>query len=110
MPPLTGARVQSCNGFADYPVQRLAENGDIGAMAHLGKRMYQQGCDAQARDQGLEYLERASTAGHVAARTFLISQDTHAIDNGSPVSACVALMTMLMPGVDDPNVWHGSCD
>ncbi|WP_229801207.1 hypothetical protein [Tateyamaria omphalii] len=108
--PLTGAQVQSCNGFADYPVQRLAENGDVEAMAHLGKRMYQHGCDTRTKEQGLQYLERASLAGHDAARTLLVRQVSHAIDDGPSVSACFALMDMLMPVADDSDLIRGSCD
>ena len=109
-PPLAETRGMSCRGVADYPVQRLADWGDVGAMAYLGERMLRDGCDAQARAQGLQYLEPAAAAGHVGAVAYLMARRGSMTDHRSPVSACTALLAMVLPGVDDPHLMRGACD
>ena len=97
----------SCNRVAHYPLLRLAEAGDVGAMAYLGERMVVEGCSGKARAQGLRYLEVAADAGHETAYAFLTAYRS---DRPRHMSACAALMTMVMPGVDDPDVTLHMCD
>lgn len=110
MPPMVDTQHLSCNGVADYPVQRLADKGDMDAMTFLGQRLVEDGCDARMRAQGLRYLERAAAAGHGPAQSVLAMQN-HGVDtHGSPVSACAGLLAMVLPGVDDPHLIAGACD
>ncbi len=96
-----------CDGVALYPVERLAQRGDVGAMAHMGVRLSEDGCNAQARARGFEYLEQAAEAGHAEARQVL--DVTEAEERAASVSSCAALLAMMMPGVDDAHLVPGAC-
>ncbi|MEM8654321.1 MAG: hypothetical protein AAGF36_06210 [Pseudomonadota bacterium] len=110
MPTSDAPQLASCNGVADYPVQRLAEGGDIEAMVFLGERWVEDGCAPQDRAQGLRYLEHAAAAGHERAQTILNHRGRPTAEHRSPLSACVALLAMVLPGVDDPHLVPGACD
>ena len=111
MPPVGDTEPLSCNGVADYPVQRLADKGDLGAMTFLGQKLIGEGCNSHAQTVGMQYLQRAAAAGHGPAQSILITQHGQRLDvHGSPISACAALLAMVLPGVDDPHLMPGSCD
>ncbi|MEO0548138.1 MAG: hypothetical protein AAF035_14490 [Pseudomonadota bacterium] len=111
MPPVGDTEPLSCNGVADYPVQRLADKGDVGAMTFLGQQLIDDGCDGHAQIVGMQYLQRAAVAGHGPAQSILITQrGQHPDVHSSPISACAALLAMVLPGVDDPHLMPGSCD
>lgn len=111
IPPLEGTQPLSCNGVADYPVQRLADKGDLAAMTFLGQQLVEGGCDHNARMMGLQYLQRAAGAGHGPAQSILFAQQDHRPPvNTSPISACAAVLAMVLPGVDDPHLVPGACD
>ncbi|MEO0634987.1 MAG: hypothetical protein AAFY52_12835, partial [Pseudomonadota bacterium] len=105
MPPVGDTEPLSCNGVADYPVQRLADKGDVGAMTFLGQQLIDDGCDGHAQIVGMQYLQRAAVAGHGPAQSILITQqDEHPDVHRSPISSCAALLAMVLPGVDDPHL------
>ena len=109
LPPPPTEPVSTCNAVADYPVQRLADRGDIDAMAFLGERMVTEDCKGQTHARGMQYLEDAAAAGHPDAATVLIARQADAARVFAPVSVCAALMGMMLPGVEDPHLTAGAC-
>ncbi|MEL6467618.1 MAG: hypothetical protein AAFQ58_21850 [Pseudomonadota bacterium] len=109
--PMEDTQFLSCNGVADYPVQRLADQGDLGAMTFLGQQLVENGCDAHAREVGMQYLQRASAQDFGPAQSVLAKEHNHRTDAYSaPMSACAALLAMVLPSVDDPHLVPGACD
>ncbi|APX14094.1 hypothetical protein [Tateyamaria omphalii] len=96
-----------CGGVALYPLERLAMRGDVGAMAYLGGRLTEEGCNAQAQARGAAYLEQAAAAGHPDAQSVLARSKA---DGAAVASPCAALLAMMMPGVDDAHQVPGACD
>ena len=111
LPPVGDTEPLSCDGVADYTVQRLADKGDLGAMTFLGQKLIGEGCNSHAQTVGMQYLQRAAAAGHGPAQSVLNPQQDNRVDvNNSPASACAAFLAMVLPGVDDPHLVPGACD
>ncbi|MEL7131532.1 MAG: hypothetical protein AAGK77_03870 [Pseudomonadota bacterium] len=59
---------RSCSSLATYPVERLADAGDAGAMVHAGGTLIAPGCDAGEQARGARYLAVAAAAGRADAQ------------------------------------------
>ncbi|MEO0633522.1 MAG: hypothetical protein AAFY52_05240 [Pseudomonadota bacterium] len=103
MSPVEEAQPLSCDTVADDPVQQPAYQGDLGAMAFLGQQSIEDGCYNHAQAGGMQNLQRDATAGHSPAQSV---RNAH----GSPISACAALLIMMLSGVEDPHLIPGACD
>ena len=128
-----------CGGPATYPVSRLADSQDVGAMAYLGEKLVEPACTPAERVRGAGYLAEAADAGHPEAM-FVLGQIKLAEDdarNGLALirqsaaaghvvarayltsraaprdggrTACLGLLAMHYPFEDDADHLSSACD
>ena len=111
-----------CGGPATYPVSRLADSQDVGAMAYLGEKLVEPACTPAERVRGAGYLAEAADAGHPEAM-FVLGQIKLAEDDVARAyltsraaprdggrTACLGLLAMHYPFEDDADHLSSACD
>lgn len=131
--------VLHCSSPATYPVARLADAQDVGAMAYLGEKLVTSACTPAERVRGTDYLAEAADAGHPEAMFVLgqvkLAEDDarsglalirqsaaagHAVARAYLTSqvaprdggrtACLGLLSMHYPFEDDSDHLSSACD
>lgn len=59
-----GPETQTCSGAANHLLERAARSGDVDAQHYLGTKLFQEGCNAEERNRGLEMLHGLAEEGH----------------------------------------------